>query len=82
MLTYSVFLISVKAASFTKVGTHGGTTLQINNIGSGAFDPTKLKNWHSDVRHPLINPNAGGTCPGQLGVIGVIATRILKGYIC
>lgn len=33
---------------------------EIRNIGSGSFDPTKMSNWHYDVRNPIITANPGG----------------------
>ena len=49
--------------SFTKIGSNGAANqIQINNIGSDAFSPSKMSNWHYDSRFPLISPQTTGTC--------------------
>ena len=70
----SLFLVVVvlltRISSAGKIGMRlveqrrGDDTLQIQNIGSSAFDVSKLASWHSEKRFPLIaaRNNTGGTC--------------------
>eukprot|EP00750_Incisomonas_marina_P014026 INCI17587.1.p1 GENE.INCI17587.1~~INCI17587.1.p1 ORF type:complete len:204 (+),score=24.08 INCI17587.1:112-723(+) len=54
--------------TFTKVG-HDPTTqaeFTVKGVGAGLFDPAKISNWVHDARAPLIAPNAGGSCPGNI----------------
>jgi len=41
--------------------SNNGASLQneIRNVGSGAFNPSKISNWNFDYRMPLIAPGAG-----------------------
>ena len=58
---------SASSYSFVKVGSNPGqTTIQMNNIGSGSFEPNKIFNWVYESRSPLINPNNGGSCPHNI----------------
>jgi hypothetical protein len=44
----------------TRIGNTGNSRrLEIHNIGSRNFDPTKASNWQYDFRFPLIEPNPG-----------------------
>ena len=50
-----------------KIGHNAGSSvLTVEGVGSGSFDPTKMSSWHFDARFPLIAPNAGGICPGNI----------------
>ena len=41
-------------------GNNGSTTdVEIQNAGSGSFDPNKLTNWNQDIRQPFFSANAG-----------------------
>jgi hypothetical protein len=52
---------------FRKVGSNpGANTIQVNNIGSDAFDPRKLSNWQYEARFPLIPPHNTGSCPKNI----------------
>lgn len=42
------------------LGNNGGTQVRVDGVGSGAFNETKLKTWHHDVRRPLIAPYTTG----------------------
>ena len=35
-------------------------------MGSGVFSPSKMSTWHFDMRFPLLPPNPGGSCPGNI----------------
>ena len=54
--------------TITRVGSQpaGSTTLRVDGVGSGAFDPSRFSSWHHDARFPLIAPKEGGTCPGNI----------------
>jgi hypothetical protein len=55
------------AWSFGKVGNDGARdSLTLKGVGAGAFDPARMSNWLHDIRAPLIAPNPGGTCPGNI----------------
>ena len=57
------------AGGLRKVGSETaalGENIRVRGVGSGPFDPTKLKNWVPDARSPLIAPNKGGSCPGNI----------------
>ena len=54
--------------SITRAGHQppDSATLLIKGVGAGPFSPTRFSSWHYDARFPLIPPNPGGKCPGNI----------------
>lgn len=66
-LVAALYLHEAEAALFKRIGTNKGSTdIQMNGVESGMFDPVKMTNFHYDSRYPLISPNVGGSCPGNI----------------
>lgn len=58
---------TLSGATFRKTGHNEGSEwISVQGVGSGAFDPSRNSNWCADIRHPLIEPRQGGTCPGNI----------------
>jgi hypothetical protein len=70
------------SASFVKTGhlDPGSTSLRIDNVGSGNFDPSKFTNWVPDIRSPLVNPQNNGSCPQNIYNPSIVANGDAGAY--
>jgi len=60
-------LSGVDAWTFAKTGHNPSSSqIEVGGVGAGPFDPSKIANWRRDSRAPLIAPNSGGSCPGNI----------------
>ena len=68
--------------TFTKTGTDpfAEDVLSIHGVAAGPFDPSKMKNFVRDVRAPLIAPNPGGSCPGNIYAANVVDNGAINVY--
>lgn len=58
---------------FSWVGNDGSASRAlVQNVGSQAFDPSKIGNWNPDARNPILVPNAG------TGLRNIYAPSVVK----